>query len=110
MLAISRCFSALIAANPRFEPPELLLFEVGIPILLSNGCEIITRNAHRAAPFTTLIEVKQLRSRAFQGARQLRQRRPPRLGENSRWRRDIADSGGGPMVGLNISTEHPVPN
>jgi hypothetical protein len=30
MLAISRCFSALIAAKPRFEPPELLLFVVGM--------------------------------------------------------------------------------
>jgi hypothetical protein len=30
MLAISRCFSALIAANPRFEPPDPLRFEAGI--------------------------------------------------------------------------------
>jgi hypothetical protein len=29
MLAISRCFSALIAANPRFEPPPLV-FELGM--------------------------------------------------------------------------------
>ena len=66
MLAISRCFSALIAANPRFEPPELALFEPGIFFLLLNGCEIISRNARRAAPFTSLMEVKQLKSRAFQ--------------------------------------------
>ena len=39
MLAICRCFSALIAAKPRFEPPELLLFEPGMLFLLMNSCE-----------------------------------------------------------------------
>jgi hypothetical protein len=34
LLAISRCFSALIAANPRFEPPELLRFGPTMFLLL----------------------------------------------------------------------------
>src|SRR5687767_15278805 len=65
MLAISRCFSALIAANPRFEPPELLLFVVGMLFPPVERLWIWLANAHRAPPFTSLIKVKQLKSRAF---------------------------------------------
>jgi hypothetical protein len=60
MLAISRCFSALIAANPRFEPPELLLFVVGIFVSCLMVVSVCGANAHRAPPFTSLIDVRQL--------------------------------------------------
>ena len=56
LLAISRCFSALIAAKPRFEPPEPPLFEPAISVscLLA---KLHQQNAARADPFTSLIEV-----------------------------------------------------
>jgi hypothetical protein len=58
LLAISRCFSALIAAKPRFfGPVELKLLDPAMPCLLFSDCEARI-NAGPASSFTRLIKVK----------------------------------------------------
>jgi PQQ-dependent dehydrogenase (methanol/ethanol family) len=56
LLAISRCFAGSIAANPRFDPPVLLVAILALPIIEWNF-----RNAAGSLRFTMLMEVRNCR-------------------------------------------------
>jgi hypothetical protein len=53
LLAISRCFAGSIAANPRFDPPLLLVGMTDLPLPFRRP-----RNAIAAPRFNMLMEVR----------------------------------------------------